>query len=102
VLDVISRDHQQRMAILAAVVMDDHVHVLCRILNGYDGRKLLHSWKSVSSHELCCNARTAPVWQTEYHLRWMNSRQEIEICAAYVHANPVRRWPGIVAYPWMI
>lgn len=102
VFDVLRRDIGTRCDYLAAVVMDDHVHVLSRPIPNMTSARLLHAWKSVSAHELCRLSRTAPIWQAEYYLRWMNSALEIEICATYIRNNPSRRWPGIGAYPWLL
>ena len=82
--------------------MDDHVHVLACFGFGVPAAKVVHSWKSISSHVLCRVARTAPLWQAEYYLRWIASPRLIDICASYIHANPRRKWPGIGIYPWVL
>ena len=101
-LEVLRRDAGSRCSFHAAVVMDDHVHVLCGLLRGMTAARLLHAWKSVSAHELCQYTRAAPVWQPEYHLRWMNSAHETVTCATYIRSNPTRRWPGTEHYPWLL
>lgn len=82
--------------------MDDHVHVLFKLNAGVTAAKLIHAWKSISAHQLCRQGRIAPLWQAEYYLRWIASPRLIDLCASYIRANPVRKWPGIVAYPWVL
>lgn len=87
----------------AAVVMDDHVHVLGRVVPGVTAGKLAQAWKSVSAHELVkLHGRVAPVWQRDYFDRWMRSGEQTAACARYVLDNPRRRWPDVERYPWVI
>ena len=88
--------------VIAAVIMDDHVHVLTRLRPEGTSRRLVQRWKSISGHHLCARGRTAPLWQAEYYLRWMNSDRETALCATYIQNNPRRRWPGVVRYPWIL
>jgi REP element-mobilizing transposase RayT len=89
--------------ILAAVVMDDHVHVLTSLIPAATGQQVAQTWKSVSSHGLTRDfGRASPVWQRQYFDRWLMDRPRIESCARYVLMNPVRRWPGTNGYRWII
>jgi REP element-mobilizing transposase RayT len=103
VLDVLRRTPSTDCVVRAAVVMDDHVHLLGRPARGCSAAKLAQAWKSISSHELVkLQGRTAPVWQRDYFDRWMRSPEHTAECARYILDNPVRRWPDIESYPWVI
>jgi REP element-mobilizing transposase RayT len=102
VLEVIRNDDGVRCRVDAAVVMDDHVHVLATFAHRVPSAKLVHGWKSISSHRLCKLARSAPLWQAEYYLRWLADPVAVAACTAYIRANPTRRWPGVVSYPWLL
>lgn len=103
VLEVISRGADVVGQILAAVVMDDHVHAVVSLAKGWTGVRAAQTWKSVSAHALTRDfGRSAPVWQRAYFDRWMMDRERVERCVAYVLGNPTRRWPGRTDYPWLI
>ena len=83
--------------------MDDHVHVLFTPGRNIRAIRFIQAWKSASSHSILkASPRTAPLWQPEYYLRWLNAPGAIARCATYIRANPSRRWPGIEKYPWII
>lgn len=103
VLAVLRRAAEFGCVIRSAVVMDDHVHVLFDPGRQRSSEEFVSAWKSVSAHEMVkAGARTAPIWQAEYYLRWMNSPEETATCATYIRLNPSRRWPGTTAYPWLL
>lgn len=103
VLTVIARGEGVLGNILAAVVMDDHVHVLVSLFETASGQKAAQTWKSVSSHGLTREfGRTSPVWQRQYFDRWLMDEAHIMGCYRYVLLNPARRWPGIDGYRWLI
>jgi REP element-mobilizing transposase RayT len=92
----------RRCASIAWVVMDDHVHVVLRLLN--DGRLevLLHSWKSFTANELAeTGQRTAPVWQNESFDRIVRNETELRDTVLYVCSNPRKRWPDLEDYRWV-
>ena len=103
VIRVIGRGEGILGRIIAAVVMDDHVHVLVWLSPTASGRRAAQTWKSVSSHELTRDfGRASPVWQREYFDRWVMDSDRIRSCAQYILGNPERRWPGTVAYQWCL
>ena len=103
VLEILERSRDFGCSIRAAVVMDDHVHVLFTAGASRSGAQFIASWKSASAHRIVAlGSRTAPLWQAEYYLRWMNSERETDLCAAYIRDNPRRRWPGVERYPWLL
>jgi REP element-mobilizing transposase RayT len=92
----------ERYKLYAYVVMDDHVHVLFRQEDDFEVKKILHSWKSFTSHELVKkHNRKAPVWQDEYFDRIMRSEAEFYEKAAYILYNPHKIWPDIENYNWV-
>src|SRR5689334_20780781 len=71
VLDVIRSCEPTFADLLAAVVMDDHAHVLVRPRPGTTGRRLAVAWKGMSAQQLVRgHGRTPPIWQREYFDRW--------------------------------
>ena len=103
VLAVIARGEGVLGSILAAVVMDDHAHVLIALTPSATGQRAAQVWKSVSSHGLTKEfGRSSPVWQSQYFDRWVMDQPHIESLVRYVVMNPERRWPGIERYRWLI
>ena len=103
VLAVIARGEGVLGAILAAVVMDDHAHVLISLTPSATGQRAAQVWKSVSSHGLTREfGRSSPVWQPQYFDRWVMDQPHIESLVRYVVTNPERRWPGVQGYRWLI
>lgn len=83
--------------------MDDHVHGLFRVHPDFTSMQVVAAWKSISAHRICgASSRLAPLWQRDSYQRWMRSDTQTAICAAYIEANPRRRWPRIASYPWLL
>lgn len=103
VLAIIAHDDGRLGRVLAAVVMDDHVHALITLFPTASARQAAQAWKSVSSHAMTREyGRRGPVWQRGYFDRWMLDQGRIGACARYIWMNPQRRWPGLDRYPWML
>jgi REP element-mobilizing transposase RayT len=103
VLEVIRRGDGVVGEVLAAVVMDDHVHAIVALADGWTCQKVAQAWKSVSSHGMTkAEGRSAPVWQREYFDRWIADAGRVDRCIEYVLENPRRRWPGTEDYRWLI
>lgn len=89
--------------LIAAVVMDDHAHVLVRPGPGVSAKRLASAWKGLTAHGFCGpGGRHAPVWQREYFDRWMSSPEQAEACRRYIVENPTRRWPEVTKYQWVV
>jgi REP element-mobilizing transposase RayT len=102
VFSAIKHFNGERYQLYAYVVMDDHVHVLFRPEDGFTIKKILHSWKSFTGHELVKKCkREAPVWQDEYFDRIVRSEAELYEKAAYILYNPRKRWSEIEDYKWV-
>jgi putative transposase len=92
----------KRYWLFAYVVMDDHVHVLLRVSPDYPLQKVIHSWKSYTSHQLgSLSGRIGQVWQQEYFDRIVRDKTEFENILAYIAYNPTKRWPETKEYPWV-
>jgi len=86
--------------LLVYVVMDDHVHVLVRPKK--ELQKVIHSWKSFTTHEFhCTTGRVGRVWQFEYFDRIVRDEAELAQKWRYIEGNPWKRWPGIERYEWV-
>lgn len=88
--------------LLAYVVMDDHAHVLVKTTAALALEKLVHSWKSFTTHALQRQSgRVGRIWQYEYFDRIVRNEREMERFARYILENPWRRWPGTEGYEWV-
>lgn len=91
-----------RYVLYAAVVMDDHVHVLVKPMGMHSLQELLHSWKSFASHKFRRDyGRRPPIWQDEYLDRIVRDEKEFLDKAQYVLNNPLKTWPDLEDYPWV-
>jgi REP element-mobilizing transposase RayT len=103
VIGVLARTPAEHGRLLAAVVMDDHVHVLARLIGDTRGSRLVQAWKSISAHEVVkLGVRRAPIWQAEYFDRWIESAEQADACVNYIVQNPRRRWPELAEYAWLL
>jgi len=98
----ITHFNNQRYTLYAFVVMDDHVHLLVQPHANWSLEKLLHSWKSFSSHQLAHQCqRPTPIWQPERFDRVIRNEPEFLETMSYILGNPNKRWPDIQTYPWV-
>ncbi len=101
-MDIIRHCEPDFADLIAAVVMDDHAHVLVRPHPGITAKRLASAWKGASAHRLCgASGRTSPPWQREYFDRWMQSAEQVNACVKYIRGNPRRRWPRVEEYKWV-
>ncbi|MEW6114243.1 MAG: transposase [Thermodesulfobacteriota bacterium] len=102
VADAIRQFAGERYALLAYVVMDDHVHVLAIPEQGSSLQEIVHGWKSFTAHRLQTDfGRTRRVCQREYFDRIVRDESELEEKVGYISNNPVKRWPNIEEYGWV-
>jgi REP element-mobilizing transposase RayT len=88
----------------AAVVMPDHVHLICRVLGERSLSAVLHSVKGYSARLLNkLLARKGPFWLDESFDHIIRHEQEWEEKIGYIRENPTKR--GLVAdsrdYQWL-
>jgi REP element-mobilizing transposase RayT len=90
-----------RYALLAWVVMDDHVHAVAHVHDGWTLEAIMHSWKSYTAHVLQRDhGRLGSVWLEEYYDRLIRDETDLREKMRYVVTNPERRWPGAGDYAW--
>ena len=101
VLDSVVHDHQSKYWLEAAVVMPDHVHLIC---TPYELRlwMLLQAIKGSSSHRIK-HILSPPNWQDESFDHILRSGESARAKAEYIINNPARK--GLVAtadeWPWL-
>jgi hypothetical protein len=102
VLQTLLYFQQQRYALHAYVVMNDHVHTLVSPHPEHSLQTIVHSWKSFSARRLQQeHCREGAVWQREYFDRIIRNEMEFTEKRDYILANPAKRWPGVAGYLWM-
>jgi REP element-mobilizing transposase RayT len=96
VADALRHFDQDRYQLHAWCVMPNHVHVMFYLERGADLPKVLHSWKSWTSHEI----GGGNVWRREYFDRMIRGPRDYLETQAYIRANPDKaglrdwRWVG--------
>jgi len=99
VLSALLHFNHARYELHAAVVMNDHVHVLVEPIAGVDLEVVIRSWKSYAARQL--RDRAGRIWQPEYWDRVIRDEREFEEALRYITRNPFIRWPEIESYPWI-
>jgi len=90
-------EHGKRLALHAAAVMPEHVHLLLTPLREEDGwsyalPSILKSLKGVSARSVNrLLGRSGPVWQEESFDHVLRSAESFEDKVEYIRQNPVRR-----------
>ena len=93
---------RRRYKLRGFVVMDDHVHVLIDTFNSFPVFQVIHSWKSFTAHEFIRRCwRWEKTWKRGSHENVIASKCRLYRALRYIELNPVRRWPGVLAYPWV-
>ena len=86
----------------AFVVMNDHVHVIVRCLNGHQLDQIIHSWKSFTTNTIQrTTLRKGALWQDESFDRVIRDDREFHETLKYIENNPTDRWPVITSYRWL-
>jgi len=102
VADALKHFAGSRYDLFAYVVMDDHVHVLVALAEGFSLQEIVHTWKSFTTNRLQrLFGRGAAIWQSEYFDRIVRDEAELIEKANYILNNPLRRWPELDEYAWV-
>lgn len=81
----------KRLALISSVVMPNHVHALLVQNPEHPLEKLLHSWKSFTSHSVNrLLGRSGTVWQRSYFDRLVRDEKHFRNCVRYIRRNPKR------------
>jgi geranylgeranyl pyrophosphate synthase len=84
----------ERYHLVGYVVMNDHVHVLVKPVEGRELSKILHTWKSFTANQIQKQVGwQGPVFQDESWDRIVRDEEELLDKAEYVLNNPRKRWP---------
>jgi hypothetical protein len=82
--------------------MNDHCHVVARPFEGVTLSTLNHTWKSFSAKLMQrAGLRHGQVWQHESYDWMIRNSMDLWRKIRYVRNNPIRRWPGVLEYPWV-
>lgn len=83
--------HDERIQLLAWVVMPNHVHFVARIIEGNDLDVVVHDLKGACARYINREfGRTGSLWAREYFDRFMRNRDHFDHTVQYVHRNPVK------------
>lgn len=83
--------NEKRYRLHAWVVMPNHVHTLFTPMNSYTIDKILHSWKSYTSHETNkILQRNGKIWFPESFDRFIRNEEHFERVRSYIEYNPVK------------
>jgi REP element-mobilizing transposase RayT len=81
----------QRLAIISAIVMPNHVHVLFVQHANWPLEKLLRSWKSFTSRKInSLLGRDGTLWQRDYFDRLVRDRKHFANRVRYIRRNPAK------------
>jgi putative transposase len=93
----------KRYNLLAYVIMSNHIHLLVEPLEDYKLHDILHSWKSFTAHTLQRQfGRKGCIWLDEYYDRIIRDEEEFLEKAQYILNNPLKVWPEIEDYEWVM
>jgi REP element-mobilizing transposase RayT len=83
-----------------STVMPNHLLTLVRPYSDYDLSKILHSWKSFTSHEINkMRVKKARIWQKESFDHIVRSQDQLEKICQYIRDNPKRARGGTPRLP---
>jgi len=102
VFDIVVAGHKNRYDLHAAVVMEDHVHVLLQaavsLTRTFPLPKIMHRIKGFSALQVNkLRRRKGALWQARYHNRLIASAHEYSQKLNYIVDNPRRA--GLAADP---
>ncbi len=89
----------KRYDLLAWCVMPNHAHVVLKTHPGETLEKILHSWKSFTSHEIHkLRGTSGTIWQKESYDHLVRDGEDLRNQVEYVLANPVKA--GFEDWEW--
>jgi type I restriction enzyme R subunit/putative DNA methylase len=98
VVDAFLFHHHKRYALLAWVVMPNHVHVMIAQQPEFRLGDIVQSWKrhtAVAINRIV--GRRGPLWRREYWDRYIRDEGHFQYALEYLHRNPVKA--GLVRRP---
>ena len=100
-LEALLHNDCKRYLMIAAVVMDDHVHALFKPRADIDVGIIIGNWKSNATTRMKPLGRRQSCWQEEYYCRVVRDDAALRTFARYIANNPIERWPYLKNYPWV-
>jgi len=98
-LECIKRGDGIYYALIAAIVMPDHVHLLLTPHKEYSLSRVMKGLKGVSAHEInALRACAGHVWQDESYDRIVRNQASLLRFLNYMLLNPVKK--GLCDDPW--
>ena len=93
----------KRYNLAAYVIMSNHVHVLVEPLEDRTLQSIMHSWKSFTANSLQRKfGREGCIWLDEFFDRIVRDEEEFLEKAQYILNNPLKAWPEIEDYEWVM
>ena len=90
----------KRYDLLSWCVMPNHVHVVLTTYPGEALEKILHSWKSFTSHEVNKRNKTSEtIWQKESYDHLVRDEEDLRNQVEYVLNNPAKA--GLGDWEWV-
>ena len=81
----------KRLALIASIVMPNHVHAVFVQHPSWPLEKLVRSWKSFTSHKInSLLSRGGTLWQRDYFDRLVRDQRHFANCVRYIRRNPKR------------
>lgn len=79
-----------KCSLLRWCIMPNHVHVLVEINAASSIAELVQIWKSYSARRINSQlGRKGPLWQKDYHDRFVRDEQHFQRTAEYIDKNPI-------------
>ena len=89
-----------RYHLLAWCVMPNHVHSVVQLLENWELKQVLHSWKSFTAHQAVQKYHCSkPFWQVESYDHIFRTETELERAITYVENNPIAA--GLMDWKWV-
>jgi putative transposase len=81
----------ERYRLMEWCIMPNHVHVLVKTMEGFSLDQIVRSWKGFTSRKIneLLNL-TGPLWQREYHDRYIRDLDHLANARLYIRNNPVK------------
>ena len=90
----------KRYHLLAWCVMPNHAHAVLKLAPGEQLDKVLHSWKSFTSHEINKhNGTNGSIWQKESYDHLIRDGDDLRNQVHYVIRNPEKA--GLIDWKWV-
>jgi REP element-mobilizing transposase RayT len=68
--------------------MPNHIHLLCKMLQGWELGKTVHSWKSYTAHKANeILKRTGQFWMVDYYDRYIRDETHFLKTIKYIKNN---------------